>query len=43
MSVGYPVFREWGGVVFYTGEIKNFAFVQTRKCSKNIKKAMKIL
>ena len=32
-----------GGVLFYIGEIKNFAFFQTRKFSKNVKKAMKLL
>ena len=30
-----------GGVLFNIGEIKNFAFFQTRKFSKNVKKAMK--
>ena len=30
-----------GGELFYIGEIKNFAFFQTRKFSKNVKKAMK--
>ena len=33
----------WGGVLFFIGEIKNFAFFQTRKFSKNAKKSMKIL
>ena len=32
-----------GGVLFYIGEIKNFAFFQTRKYTKNFKKSMKIL
>ena len=32
----------WGGT-FFIGEIKNFAFFQTRKFSKNAKKSMKIL
>ena len=48
--VVYTGFRGWGegpgrlgGVLFYIGEIKNFAFFQTRKFSKNVKKAMKIL
>ena len=50
ITVVYTGFREWGrwsrhawGVLFYIGEIKNFAFFQTRKFSKNVKKAMKIL
>ena len=29
--------RELGGVLFFIGEIKNFAFFQTRKFSKNAK------
>ena len=32
-----------GGVLFYIGEMKNFAFFQTRKFSKNVKKSMKNL
>ena len=32
-----------GGGYFFIGEIKNFAFLQTRKFSKNAKKSMKIL
>ena len=32
-----------GGLLFYIGEIKNVAFFQTRKFSKNVKKSMKIL
>ena len=49
-SVVYTGFLGWGGVTgamgggtFYIGEIKNFAFFQTRKFSKNVKKSMKIL
>ena len=49
-SVVYIGFRGWGGVpeamggvLFYIGEMKNFAFFQTRKFSKNVKKAMNIL
>ena len=37
---GFP--GAWGGS-FFIGEIKNFAFFQTRKFSKNVKKLMKIL
>ena len=33
----------WGGGTFFIGESKNFAFLQTRKFSKNAKKSMKIL
>ena len=50
ITVVYTGFRGWGGsrqqwvgVLFYIGEIKNFAFFQTRKFSKNVKKSMKIL
>ena len=50
LTVVYTGFRGWGGVpaglggiLFYIGEIKNFAFFQTRKFSKNVKKSMKIL
>ena len=32
-----------GGGTFYIGEIKNVAFLQTRKVSKDFKKAMKNL
>ena len=32
-----------GGVPFYTGEIKNLAFFQTRKFSKTVKESMKNL
>ena len=49
-TVVYTGFHGWGGVpaglggvLIYIGEIKNFAFFQTRKFSKNVKKAMKIL
>ena len=35
--------QAWGGVLFYIGEIKNFALFQTRKFSKNVKKSTKIL
>ena len=35
--------REHGGGTFFIGEIKNFAFFQTRKFSKNVKKSMIIL
>ena len=38
-AVVYTGFRGWGGG---PGEIKNFAFLQTRKFSKNVKKSMKI-
>ena len=48
-SVVYTGFRGWGGVpagleggTFYIGEIKNFAFFQTRTFSKNVKKSMQI-
>ena len=41
LTVVYTGFRGWGGVLFEIGEIKNFAFFQTRKFSKNDKKAMK--
>ena len=34
--------QQWGGGTFNIGEIKNFAFFQTRKFSKNVKKSMKI-
>ena len=54
ISVVYTGFCVWGGVpgamvpfggggTFFIGEGKNFAFFQTRKFSKNVKKAMKIL
>ena len=42
-SVVYTGFRGWGGVLCYFREIKNFAFFQTRKFSKNVKKSMKKL
>ena len=48
-TVVYTGFCVWGGVpgawggTFFIGEIKNFAFFQTRKFSKNAKKSMKIL
>ena len=32
----------WGGEYFFIGEIKSFAFFQTRKFSKNVKKSMKL-
>ena len=32
-----------GGGTFFIGEIKNFAFFQTRKFSKNVKKSIKNL
>ena len=46
-SVVYTGFRggdqeDWG-YFLYIGEIKNLAFFQTRKFSKNLKKSMKIL
>ena len=44
ITVVYPGFRgwrgyreQWGGGTFYLGEIKNFAFFQTRKFLKNVK------
>ena len=49
MTVVYTGFRGWGvsgeqlgGVLFYIGEIKNFAFLQTFEILKNVKKSMKI-
>ena len=44
LSVVYTGFRGWGGgpgrlggVLFYIGENKNFAFFQTRKFAKKLK------
>ena len=49
-SVVYTGFCVWEGGVpgamggtFFIGEIKNFAFFQTRKFSKNVEKSMKIV
>ena len=49
-AVVYTGFCLWGGVsgawgwgTFFIGEIKNFAFVQTRKFSINVLKSMKNL
>ena len=40
MGGGVP--GEMGGVLIEIGEIKNFAFFQARKFSKNVRKSMKI-
>ena len=41
--MGRGVQGAMGGVLFYIGESKNFAFFLTRKFAKNVKKQMKIL